>query len=178
MAIRYNWLGQSTTQHIATMAAAMSLDDDQFGMDLPPMQIIRSTADAEAYSAEAGRLLAVMQREKQEKEEEEARQKALSDENAAPAQAGSGKAAVVTPAASYPFYALDEDSFSAGYDDSIDPREANGHPPQTGMEPAGGAEWAEMEEQWEVENAWLETEEDEGWGDEMDVDMDTSMTED
>lgn len=136
MARRYNWLGEGNAQDIAAAAAAMSADDDQFSLDLPPMQIIRTAEDAAAYGAEAARLLAAMQKEKKEKgEKEKACQGALADEKTASAQAGSDKPAVATTAARYPLCLLDDDSFGAGYDDSIDPWEADGHPPQKDMEP-------------------------------------------
>jgi hypothetical protein len=155
--ISYNWLEEDNAQHMATVASAMSLGDDQFGLDLPPMQIIRSAEDRAAYAAEARSQLAAMEANKQEKREK-ARQKAITDENTAPAQAVSNPCAVLTTES---FYMLDEDSFGAGYDDSIDPWEADGHPPQKGMEPAGEEEGLEMQDEWPgMDEEWPEMEQE------------------
>jgi len=195
LTVRYNWTEDNDAEHMATVASAMFLADDQFGLDLPPLQIINSEEDRQRYMDEALKVLAAQEAEKREK----AAKQRIADENTAPTQAGPSKTRSLPPLTWTSGYYLTDDSFGTGYDDSIDPWEADGHPAQNkpkeqedwpdrdeeeGLEMEEDDlemedDWQEMEDEWqEMEDEWQETEDDTTGGDDMHTDTGSDDEED
>ncbi|KAB5523975.1 hypothetical protein GE09DRAFT_1229709 [Coniochaeta sp. 2T2.1] len=61
VARRYNWEGAGEGDDVAALTAGMGLEED-FGFELPPMQVITCQADADRYAAQAAEELAGLQR--------------------------------------------------------------------------------------------------------------------
>ncbi|KAB5532655.1 hypothetical protein GE09DRAFT_1227834 [Coniochaeta sp. 2T2.1] len=85
VASRYNWDGDGEGDLVAALTAGMGLEED-FGFELPPMQVITCQADADRYAAQAAEELAELQRKhgglgnEGEGEDEEGEQYEVGDE--------------------------------------------------------------------------------------------------
>jgi hypothetical protein len=128
---RYMWNEKDRNQrHMSWVASSMLRGGDDFGKDLPPLRVVTCEADRQRYLEEDRRTLAAQEAAKLA----EAAEKKVADENVVPTRWHASKSSAVPPLTWTSGYYLTDDSFGAGYDDPIDPWEADGHPSEEAHE--------------------------------------------